>query len=97
MEALHIFDGLLEYKVSLFTVVVVIIIVIESIMAGNLTHVGQTRNTSTFYSENLKRRCHLKDLGVDGRIILKLILKKYSLRVWTGLIRLTIGISVELL
>jgi hypothetical protein len=27
---------------------------------------------------------HLCDIGIDGRIILKLILEKYSVRVWMG-------------
>jgi hypothetical protein len=30
--------------------------------------------------ENLKGRDHLGDLGVDGKIILKLVLKKYGMR-----------------
>jgi hypothetical protein len=37
-----------------------------------------------WYVENLKGRDHLEDLSVDGNIILKLILKKQDLRVWTG-------------
>jgi hypothetical protein len=32
----------------------------------------------------------LNDLGVDGRIILKLTFKKWEWEVWTGLIRLRI-------
>jgi hypothetical protein len=33
------------------------------------------------YSENLKGRSHLGDLGVDGMIILKMVLKKLDVRV----------------
>jgi hypothetical protein len=40
--------------------------------------------------ENLKRRDHLRDLRVYGRIILKCILKKQDVRVWTGFIWLRI-------
>jgi hypothetical protein len=29
-------------------------------------------------------RVHFGDAGVDGRIILKLILKGYDMRMWTG-------------
>jgi hypothetical protein len=35
-------------------------------------------------------KSHLKDLGVDGKIILKLILKKWNWEAWTGLIRFRI-------
>ena len=34
--------------------------------------------------ENLQEGDHLEDLRVDWRIILKLILKKYDERAWTG-------------
>jgi hypothetical protein len=38
------------------------------------------------WSESLKERVSLEDLGVDVRIILKLILQKWDWRIWTGLI-----------
>jgi hypothetical protein len=34
--------------------------------------------------ENLKKRDHLGYLGVDGRIILKRMLKKCGVTVWSG-------------
>jgi hypothetical protein len=37
-------------------------------------------------SENLKRRDHLEDLDVDGKIILELMLGKYGGKMWTGFI-----------
>jgi hypothetical protein len=38
------------------------------------------------YPEKLKGTGHFEDLDLDERIILKLILRKYSVREWTGLI-----------
>jgi hypothetical protein len=37
---------------------------------------GEMRNTYSILLENLKRRDHLEDLGIDGKIILQLILGK---------------------
>jgi hypothetical protein len=42
--------------------------------------------------KNLKGKDHLQDLGVDGRIILKLIFKEDG-KVWTGFIKPKIGTS----
>jgi hypothetical protein len=35
---------------------------------------------------HVKRKDHFKDLGINGRIILKLILGKHVWRVWVGFI-----------
>jgi hypothetical protein len=35
-----------------------------------------------FYLENVHGRDHVEDLGVNGKIILKRILKKLDIRVW---------------
>jgi hypothetical protein len=35
---------------------------------------------------SLKGREHLGDVGINGKIILKNILKKYGVRMWTGFI-----------
>jgi hypothetical protein len=43
--------------------------------------------------ENPKVTDHLKDLGVDGRIISEWILGKYGGKMWIGCIWLMIGTS----
>jgi hypothetical protein len=58
-----------------------------------LWHARGRRETFTgFRHVALKERDHVKDTGVDARIILKWILKAYDGRGWSGLIWLMIGI-----
>jgi hypothetical protein len=40
---------------------------------------------------NPENRDHYDDLGIDGMITLKLILKKWNGRAWTGLVWFRIG------
>jgi hypothetical protein len=44
-----------------------------------------------FWCGDLKERENLEDLGVDGRIVLELILMHYTEGTWTGLLWLRIG------
>jgi len=53
--------------------------------------------TQNVCPENLEVRHHSKDLGVDRRTILELILKKQARKVWTGFIWLRMGTSGGLL
>jgi hypothetical protein len=44
---------------------------------------GRGKACSGFWLENLREREYLLDPGVDGRIILRRILRKWNLGVWT--------------
>jgi hypothetical protein len=46
-----------------------------------------------FWSENLDGRDYSEDLGVDGKVILQRVLRKYGRNVWTGFTWLKIGTS----
>jgi hypothetical protein len=37
----------------------------------HVAFIGEMKNTYIFWSENLKGRNHLEDIGVDGKIILE--------------------------
>jgi hypothetical protein len=50
-----------------------------------------------FWSENLKGRIPLGDLGADGRIILEWIVVEYGGKVRNGFMRLMVGTSGGLL
>jgi hypothetical protein len=58
---------------------------------------GYEKRLKKFWSVNVKGRDHLEDLGINGKIILELILGKYSGNVWTGCIWLRVGTSGGLL
>jgi hypothetical protein len=61
-------------------------------MGGACSTHGEMTNTS-FWLVNLKGRSHLKDLGVDGKIILDWILGN----VWSVCIWISTGTSYGLL
>jgi hypothetical protein len=51
--------------------------------AGLVTHMGEA--CTGFWWGNLRLRDHWGDPGVDGRIILRWIFRKWGVGVWTGL------------
>jgi hypothetical protein len=52
---------------------------------------GEGRDIQGFTGGNLREGDHLKDPGVDGRIILKRILEEWNGGAWTGSIWIWIG------
>jgi hypothetical protein len=58
--------------------------------AGHVACVGERRGAFRVLVGNLRKRIHLEDLGIDGKIIIKWILKKWGGEAWTRLIWLRI-------
>jgi hypothetical protein len=55
---------------------------------------GVTRNANnTLFQEDLKERYQTEDRGINGKIILDWIFRKYGRTLWTGFIWLTTGAS----
>jgi len=52
---------------------------------------GRAEVYTEVWWRNLRKRDFLEDPGVDGRIILRRIFRKWDVGVWTGLIWLRIG------
>ena len=52
--------------------------------------IGRGKLHIRFWFENMRDIFHLDDLGVDGKMILNLIFKKWAGGTWTGLIWLRI-------
>ena len=48
-----------------------------------------------FWWGNLRERKHLEDPGIDGRIILRWIFRKWDVGAWTGPISFRIGTGGE--
>jgi hypothetical protein len=56
-----------------------------------ITYGGEERRIQGFGGGNLRERDHWEYPGVDLRIILRWIFRKWDVKTWTGLIGLKIG------
>jgi len=61
---------------------------------GACSTYGGEEASAGFWWGNLRLRDHLGDPGLDGRIILRWILRKWHMGVWTGSSWLRIGTGV---
>jgi len=52
--------------------------------AGHVAHIGTREVYTGFWWGNLRERDHLENPGVDGRMILRWIFKKWDMGAWTG-------------
>ena len=62
--------------------------------AGHVARMGKGESCTGFWWGNLGERDHWGDPGVDGRIILRWIFRKWDVGVWTGSSWLRIGTGV---
>jgi len=59
--------------------------------AGHMARMGERRGVYRGLAGNLREQEHLEDSGVDGRIILRCIFRKWDVWAWAGSSWLRIG------
>jgi len=60
-------------------------------MGGACSAYGERRGVYRVWWGNMKERNHWENPGVDGRIILRWIFRKWNVGIWTGSSWLRIG------
>jgi len=60
-------------------------------MGGACSTYGESRGVYRILLGNLRERDHLGDQGLDGRIIIRWIIRKWDVGAWTGSSWLVIG------
>jgi hypothetical protein len=50
----------------------------------NVARMGRAEVYTGFWLGNPRERDHLEDAGLDGRIILRWVFRKWGVRMWTG-------------
>jgi len=82
-------------KMTTIIIIIIIIIIIytfpEMRLAGHVARMGRGDACMGFWWGNLKEGDHLGDPGVDGRITLSWIFRKWDMVVWTGSSKLRVG------
>jgi hypothetical protein len=66
----------------------------KTIRTRNVARVEEEKFIQDFDKETRRERKHLEGLGLEGEIILKLVIKKQNVREWNGLIWLGILTSI---
>jgi hypothetical protein len=63
----------------------------KKLLAEHVARMGDSRGLYRVLMGKKRERDHLEDPGVDGRIILRWIFRKWDVGAWTGLIWLRMG------
>ena len=63
--------------------------------AGNVAHMGERIGVCRLWWGNLMERDHLEDQGIDGRIILRCILREWDGGRWRALVNAVMDLGLH--